>query len=444
VLEITEEGGKVPTTYTVEALASGTEYTFALRVVKAGVVSEWTTGASAVVQQTTGAATTTDASKKSKPSGVKAGNSKNGANKPTVNTVELSLPDAVNTYVVTIDVSKIKFPKNFTWKGVAYTNTPTDKENFVAALNLEIRIEGNKAIISGLPAGMKFTFNVQKLSLAMSGDTTLSAAATVSVKTAKYAATKLKAVNQKGTAFVTTMNSAVLQPRPPKGDVDAGLEVTYQLVVSYVAKVNKVKTTFYCTLTIDADGNLLFADQGLKGDKAAKNGGFKTATDGFAAIGSLDSERATPTIKGAAVDCIRITGLPFAGTKYSFALTTVATDANGTVWTSAVGKTSIKTVKYQSPKLAKREKALAGDNSFTVVPSTAKDKPAGVPTYEVGVYDNASKTYLFDGDIKVAGFEIISTDGGVIEYKGAVKGMVLGVFEIAGGIQSDVLKVKVK
>jgi hypothetical protein len=241
------------------------------------------------------------------------------------------------------------------------------------------------------------------------------------------------------------MDSMVLQLKPPKGNLDAGMKLTYKLVTSYVATVNKVKTTFYCTLTISADGTLIGIDPGVKGDKTANYGGFKTAMDAFDHFSSLNTERVTP----GGADCIRITGLPFPGTKYSFALTTIAEDVNGIQWTSAVGKTNIKTLKYNAPKLATGSRVMAGDGSFSVLVSTAANKPDGAITYVVGVYDKVSKEYLFGDAIKTIvgvpeGFEIVSTDGGIIVYKGAAAKMELGIFELVGAIQSDVLKVKVK
>jgi hypothetical protein len=170
----------------MENLATGIRCTFAIRAVTAaGSVSDWVAIDDPV---TTDGVQNPSPVKNTRPSGIKVGNNKNGASKATINTIELALPTlpAGSTYHIEVDASKLRLPKNFTWQGVSYANTPTGRVDFVAALDMEIRIENGKAIISGLPAGMRFTFNVRTID----AGNQFSAVRTVSATTAKFVAPK--------------------------------------------------------------------------------------------------------------------------------------------------------------------------------------------------------------------------------------------------------------
>jgi hypothetical protein len=325
------------TNFKVTNLANGTPYWFQIRAVikdakgTTTVVSDWTTQTTTVGQKTEGDVATPNHDRKSRPA-VRAGNAKTGT-APTIDTIQLTLPAAPagGTFVVTFDPSKIKFPKGFTWNGESYVKG--QEEKFVRELNAEIRIEDGKAVISGLPAGMKFTFNVQSLS---ADGTTLSQATVVSASTTKYAATKIRAMKAPDAPSLT---SITLQPTAPKVLQDTAFDVSYEIVVSYVAN----KTTFYSTFTIAKKNNEVSFTE-VPGTAGTAMGGFKGTT--------------APLPPGVSVAInaagnIKFSGLPFAGTRYTFALRTVAEDVCGTKNFSAVARANVATAKYLAPKFAR-------------------------------------------------------------------------------------------
>ena len=392
-------------------------------------VSHWSTE-TAVSQQTTGTASaSTD--KKTKPAGIKAGNGKTGQPaKPTIDTIEFSLPgaDVGNTgttkYHITIDASKLTFPKaGYTWQGVVYANTPQGKADFLVALNAEIRIENGKAVISGLPAGLKFTFNVHKVE----ADGSLSMATQVAATTAKYAATKIAAVKAQ-----TMMTSVTLNPTPPKTLLDGAFDdICYRIVMSYVTGSGKAKVTNWVVLEINKDGSgfrVLDADvagtQVANGFKASLNAAYITDADVLAGL-NVDIEDTFVSNKVGNRDCLVITGLS-PSTKYAFAMQTVATDVNGSEWRSAVGKTSVTTVKFTAPTKVKATGIDAATNSLLLQWNVSMKLPA---------YSGSHVEYQFmladsKGNPAIGAEWLTATD---VSVPPAAKGIVTGTLALPEG-----------
>ncbi|MDR0328165.1 MAG: hypothetical protein LBI05_07720 [Planctomycetaceae bacterium] len=329
-----------------------------------------------------------DTNAKSKPV-VKAGNGTNGANKPTVSTVEFTLDkgstavEPVN-YVVGFSFTKkdsnsaltyaeLTFPKTgFMWNGTMYANTPMGKYAFMEALNAEIRIVKDettgkfKAVVSGLPAGMKFSFSVRS----EDAEGNWSAETIFAISTVKYAATKVAVLKTD-----TRMTSATLITTPVTVDVS---NIAYRMVVSYVSGTGKAgnpKITHFCVIEVRKDGSTYPDGQTyriLTGDEAAGKHGATSAeiavACGLKADASMRYEDANSgglgsilkaemklgyntTVEsknsGTPRDCITISGLS-AATKYTISLQAVA----GNKQCSVASKITISTLAYAATKIA--------------------------------------------------------------------------------------------
>jgi hypothetical protein len=265
-----------------------------------------------------------------------------------------------------------------------------ENEKLVALLaNVEIRIESGKAIISGLPANLQLTFVVKTVG----ADGQYSLGFNVPAKTAAFAATKIKSPK----AQKPTLNTVNLETTAPKVDVSADYAVAYQIVVSY--KVGKV--IHYAVLTVNnASGEVSSFANGTADDaakyglKAPKGGSVAGMPAGF------EPEAKIVSVAAGTTKCrIEISGLPQAGTKFSFALTALAENVYGTVLASAIGKTNVSTVKFPAPK----------SPVLTVTP----------PANEVpGALTFTWKSYAVPGGAAVDSIKFFSDKKGTVEVAG--------------------------
>ncbi|MDR0328552.1 MAG: fibronectin type III domain-containing protein [Planctomycetaceae bacterium] len=370
--------GLKPGTYTITITAKATGYTDVSETVSVEVIDA-----------------------KSKPI-VNAGNNTNGAKKPTMSTVEFTLAKgttaaAPETYVVEFGFTKkdssgnltyaeLTFPKTgYVWNGTTYANTPAGKKAFIDALKPEVSIKIEKpegkfiAVVSGLPAGMKFTFSVR------SKDATgkLSSETIFSISTAKYAATKLAVLKTD-----TRMTSVTLMTTPVSVDANMVGTGIYRMVVSYVdgqGTTANPKITHFCVIEVRKDGEpfdngetyrTLTAEE-LTGKvnptsaEIAAACGFKADTakakslyEGTTGMGLflkaemiLDYNTTVNEYKpGALKDCIAISGLSPA-TKYTISMQAVVKEKVVTgntcdTWYSAISNITVSTLKYATTKIA--------------------------------------------------------------------------------------------
>jgi len=134
---------------------------------------------------------------------------------------------------------------------------------------------------------------------------------------------------------LTSVKFTATQPNKPT-DVSDFDTFTNKIVVSYTVTVNKVKTTYEATLI---DGVLT---------------GVRTNGNDVA-IGDHPFAKLSASVPKAvgSASTIAVSGLPAAGTKYTFAVSTIASNGLGDSVESLAGKAAISTVKFPAPKSVK-------------------------------------------------------------------------------------------
>jgi hypothetical protein len=214
----------------------------------------------------------------------------------------------------------------------------------------------------------------------------------IGATTARYTADRIRAVARG--AELTSVKFTVTQPNKP-ADLSDFDTFTNKIVVSYTVTVNRVKTTYEATLI---DGVL---------DSVRTNGNDITVVDHpFAKLS------ATVPKVGGTVSTIIVSGLPLAGTKYSFSVSTIASNGRGHSVESLAGRAAISTVKFPAPSSVR----ALGTSTTDVVdlmwsPYTA---PNGVTVMDYQIYQlDASKNI-----VNVVSANDFSSQGGTFDMTG--------------------------
>jgi len=213
---------------------------------------------------------------------------------------------------------------------------------------------GNLTVI-GLPSGKTFAFTIQKID----GSGKITMPLTVRAATVKIAAERFKtdrnATGLNGVAFSISGNPAAM----PAGTTN----LQYEITVSYVMGKSRDKVTHTATLIFDKIDDST--------GTAYLNGVLVTAT-------LLTGNR------------IEITGLPAAGTKYTFGVKTVGI-LDGALVTSLESKISITTAKYDTIKVS-------------------LNKKTGVVTWNLSKFDG-KPGHDYYGFVFMSGYDFVSPSG---------------------------------
>ena len=301
------------TTAVIEGLSGGKEYRFRVRTIEtvtgtnAGkYASEWSDVQAAQKVTTSAPGTTATVAKP------KAKVDKKAA---TVNSVAINITKNQGVSYIVTGTYKVG-KKDPQW-------TAANKGVLTATFSYTVDAAG-KLVVTGLKPGVKYTFMVTAVDAngnAAEGKNIIKVAAA----TAKYTASKVKVVKKSA-----TVDSFKFTTTPPKKAADVTAFGTFKtkIVVSYTVKVGKVKTVYEATL--------------IDGVRTLKTNGNPVTE--AAALAEHPFRNLSRTVEGTETT---LTGLPAEKTKYSVAVSTIASGFDDTVGTveSLVGKATISTTK---------------------------------------------------------------------------------------------------